>query len=71
MFGQLLSGHGVKFVAIGFATQFMGVVGVLAVRGLVPAAVPVFYGHTISPLRAWRVRVRRVRDDFDGLRGSK
>jgi uncharacterized membrane protein YsdA (DUF1294 family) len=29
--------------AIGVATLFMGVVGVLAVRGLVPAAVPVFY----------------------------
>jgi uncharacterized membrane protein YsdA (DUF1294 family) len=29
--------------AIGLATLFMGVLGGLAVRGLVPAAVPVFY----------------------------
>jgi len=29
--------------AIGFAILFMGVVGGLAIRGLVPAAVPVFY----------------------------
>jgi uncharacterized membrane protein YsdA (DUF1294 family) len=29
--------------AIGFATLFMAIVGGLAIRGLVPAAVPVFY----------------------------
>jgi len=35
--------NGVNMFAIGFALLFMGVVGALAVRGLVPAAVPVFY----------------------------
>jgi uncharacterized membrane protein YsdA (DUF1294 family) len=35
--------HGVNVFAIGFASLFMGVVGVLAVRGLVPAVVPLFY----------------------------
>lgn len=46
MGSKLLSRHGVNVFAIGFATLFMGVVGVLAVRGLVPAAVPVFYAAT-------------------------
>ena len=39
---SFLSRHGGNMFAIGFATLFMGVVGGLAIRGLVPA-VPVFY----------------------------
>ena len=59
--GGLLSRHGMNLFAIGFATLFMGVVGVLAVRGLVPAAVPVFYAAAsvaVYPVRVWTTKTK-------------
>jgi hypothetical protein len=46
----------VNVFAIGFATLFMGIAGVLAVRGLVPAAVPVFYAAaSVAAVIAYRL----------------
>jgi uncharacterized membrane protein YsdA (DUF1294 family) len=63
----------VNVFAIGFATLFMAVVGVLAVRGLVPAAVPVFYAaasvaaaiayrldKSAAERNAWRISERML-----------
>jgi uncharacterized membrane protein YsdA (DUF1294 family) len=59
--------------AIGFATLFMAIVGGLAIRGLVPAAVPVFYAaasvaaaivyrldKSAAERNAWRISERML-----------
>jgi uncharacterized membrane protein YsdA (DUF1294 family) len=56
--------------AIGFATLFMGVVGGLAIRGLVPAAVPVFYAAA-SVAAAIAYRLDKSAAERDAWRTSE
>jgi uncharacterized membrane protein YsdA (DUF1294 family) len=67
---DLLSRHGANMFAIGFATLFMGVVYGLAIRGLVPAAVPGFYAAA-SVVAAIAYRLDKSAAERDAWRTSE